>query len=93
MGYNTAMKVANIFFDGDTKKAFLWSNLISIIFNLIKIIETTPTIMIGRFGFGMCAGIQSLYASKALYETIPSNEQQRYMVWINLSMCFGMLMA
>ena len=30
---------------------------------------------------------------KALSETVPSTEQQRYMVWINLSITFGMLVA
>lgn len=49
--------------------------------------------MVGRFGFGFCTGIQSMILGKALSETIPSSEQQRYMIWINVGSCLGMLMA
>ena len=65
----------------------------SIIFNVVKIQENTISILVGRFGFGICSGIQSLYLNQAISETIPVNEQQRYMVWINVSIGLGMLAA
>ena len=69
------------------------TTFMAIIFNLLKLVESTWPILIGRLGFGICTGIQSLIMGKALSETVPSTEQQRYMVWINLSITFGMLVA
>lgn len=54
-GYLLAVKLSVLV--GGPKRAFLLSNFIAIIMNVIKIIETTPTILIGRFGFGVCSGI------------------------------------
>jgi hypothetical protein len=91
VGYLVAVRFSMIF--GSPKRAFIAANFIGILMNLVKIVENTSCVLTGRFGFGVCCGIQSFLMGKALNETVPSSDQQGYMTLINISACFGMLVA
>lgn len=47
------------------------ANFLGVISNIIKIQEFTATILIGRFLFGVCAGLMTFCFGKALSDTVP----------------------
>ena len=53
-------------------KMLLAANGIAIFSNLIKVIETSTTIFIGRILFSMCAGASNFCMSKSISETVPT---------------------
>ena len=77
----------------DTKKLLLASNALAIISNSIKLIETFPTLVLGRLLFGVFTGIQQLCLSKILNETVPVQAIQIYGQFINGGLGFGCFLA
>jgi hypothetical protein len=52
-------------------KMLLAANGIAVFSNLIKVIETSVTVFIGRLLFSMCTGAQNFCMAKAISETVP----------------------
>ena len=53
-------------------KTILICNFLSLIFNCMRMILTTPTVMIGRFCFGFLVAFQQFCFAKAINDTIPA---------------------
>jgi predicted MFS family arabinose efflux permease len=53
------------------KNLMLLSNLLGILSNLIKIQESTPTVLLGRLFSGVSGGLMNFCFGKALNETVP----------------------
>ena len=64
-------------------KMLLAANGIAVFSNLIKVIETSMTIYIGRLLFSMCAGASNFCMSKSISETVPTKYEQRYGIFLN----------
>jgi cyanate permease len=54
------------------KRLLLTANGFAIIANLIKIIEKSTTIFLGRVMFAICAGASNFCIGKAINETVPT---------------------
>ena len=82
-----------------SRKMIMIANVISLVFNIIKLIENTAAIMIARFFFGVCMGVTCVGLSKAINDTIPPKNTAVYGAFVNagfaigitLSNCMGML--
>ena len=59
------------------------ANVIAVLANLIKVIETSITIYIGRLLFSICAGASNFCMSKSISETVPTKYEQRYGIFLN----------
>ena len=68
-------------------------NGIAIFSNLIKVIETSTTIFVGRFLFAVCAGAANFCMSKAISETVPIKYEQRYGIFVNSGIQTGTFMT
>jgi MFS family permease len=75
------------------KNMLLLSNFLAIFANVIKIQEFTSTILLGRFLFGLCAGLMNFCFGKALNETIPQEFSQKYGMLVNAGICFGIFVS
>ena len=69
------------------------ANGIAIFSNLIKVIETSTTIFVGRFMFSVCTGLGNFCMSKAISETVPNKFEQRYGIFYNSGLQFGILLT
>lgn len=58
-----------------SRKLIIGSNMIALIFNIIKLTENTAAIMIARFVFGTTMGVAAVALSKAINDTVPSQNQ------------------
>lgn len=54
------------------RKLIIAANLISMIFNIVKLFENTAAIMISRFVFGTSMGVAAVTMSKAINDTVPT---------------------
>lgn len=73
------------------KKLLLLSNGIALVANLVKVIETSATIFLGRIVFSICAGAANFCIGKAISETVPCQYGQRYGILVNSGIQFGVL--
>ena len=55
-----------------SRKLIIGANIISIIFNILKLVENTEVIMVARFFFGVVMGLASVSLSRAINDTVPS---------------------
>lgn len=55
-----------------SRKVIIGANIISIIFNIIKLIENTTALMIGRIMFGVTMGVSLVGLSRAINDTVPA---------------------
>lgn len=55
-----------------SRRVLLFCNVIALFFNIMKIIENTAAIMVGRFMFGFVMGIAAVCLSKAINDNVPS---------------------
>jgi predicted MFS family arabinose efflux permease len=53
------------------RNLMLLSNVLGILSNLVKIQESTPTVLCGRFFAGVSGGLMNFCFGKALNETVP----------------------
>jgi MFS family permease len=71
----------------------LISNAVGLIANLVKVIERSTTIYLGRLIFSICAGAANFCIGKAISETVPSQFGQRYGILVNSGIQFGVLIS
>lgn len=74
------------------KKLLLAANGLAILSNLVKVIETSTTIYMGRIMFSICTGATSFCIGKAISETVPVKFGQRYGILVNSGIQFGVLL-
>lgn len=82
-----------------SRKLILIANIVSLVFNILKLYLNTVTIMIARLVFGFCMGITCVCLSKAINDTVPAKDSAIYGAFVNagfaigitLSNCMGML--
>jgi MFS family permease len=75
------------------KKVLLVSNAVALIANLVKVIQTSTTIYLGRLVFSICAGAANFCIGKAISETVPSQFGQRYGILVNSGIQLGVLIS
>ena len=75
------------------KKLLMLSNLVALIANLVKVIEHSATIYLGRIIFSICAGAANFCIGKAISETVPSQFGQRYGILVNSGIQLGVLIC
>lgn len=76
-----------------SRKVIIGCNIISIIFNLIKLIENTAALMIGRIMFGTAMGVALVSLSKAINDTVPAQSQQIYGTFVNAGFGIGIFIS
>ena len=72
-----------------SRKLILTFNLIALIFNCLKLIENTITILVGRLVFGLSAGVCSVCLSKAINDTVPAEHAGIYGAFVNAGFAIG----
>lgn len=72
-----------------SRKVLLVCNIIALLFNLVKLIENTAAIMVGRFMFGFTMGIACVCLSKAINDTVPSKFASQYGAFVNAGLGTG----
>ena len=72
-----------------SRKVLLFCNTLAVVFNIIKIIETSAAIMIGRFMFGFLMGIAAVCLSKVINDTVPAKYTSQYGAFVNAGLGCG----
>jgi len=67
------------------RKAIIIMNVAIIVGTLIALIQTIPTIMIGRFICGCAAGVFNICMSKSICESVPASRSSIFEPWTNIS--------
>jgi MFS family permease len=71
------------------KKALILFNILSMIACSMKLVLNFPMIMMGRFLFGFCTGVQVFIMSKTLNDTVPPEHINFYGSFVNSGFCLG----
>ena len=71
------------------RKTIIFCNVMSLLFNLLRMILTTPTVFIGRFLFGVSVAFQQFCFAKAINDTIPTQVQQYHASLLNSGIALG----
>ena len=88
------LAIGSVFGRNITNRFGLYNTLIgtlvlSTVFNTVKIIESTPCILIGRFCFGLINGVATFCQSKALNDTVPPEYTNIYIGSVNMGFVLG----
>lgn len=76
-----------------SRKVIIGANIIAIIFNIIKLIENTTALMIGRIMFGVTMGVSLVGLSRAINDTVPAQSQQIYGAFVNAGFGIGIFVS
>lgn len=76
-----------------SRNTIIGANLISIIFNIIKLIESTTALMLGRIMFGVAMGVSLVSLGKAINDTVPAQSQQIYGAFVNAGFGIGIFLS
>lgn len=55
-----------------SRKLIIGANVISLIFNFVKLIENTTAIIVARLVYGTAMGLAAVCLSKAINDTVPA---------------------
>lgn len=72
-----------------SRKLILIANLVSLLFNILKLVLNTTTIMIARFVTGISVGIACVCLSKAINDTVPARNLPVYGAFVNAGFAIG----
>jgi len=75
------------------RKAILFCNLAAAVFTGLTLIETVPTILIGRLGIGICGGIANGCVGKSVVENVSSRLSGPIGSSLNVHVCIGGVIA
>lgn len=75
------------------RKTILVANFLSLLSNCLRMILTTPTVLIGRFLFGFFVAFQQFSFAKAINDTIPHEVQQYHSSLLNSGIAFGIFLS
>lgn len=75
------------------RKMLIAANAIAFIFNLVKLIENTVCIMIGRLVFGITMGVTTICLSRSINDTVPMRNSQFYGGFVNAGFCAGAFLS
>ena len=75
------------------RKGAIIANVLGIISSGIAMIGTVPFLIFGRFVLGIAAGVYNVIFGKMVIETMPEKSAQKYAMWHNASICFGLMAA
>jgi len=70
-------------------RLFYLFNILSLCFNLLKLILNTYTILLGRLGFGICCGVLNQCLTKFINDTVPFSVAQVYGQAVNVGITLG----
>lgn len=76
-----------------SRKLIIATNIIALIFNLLKLIEATATIMVARFVVGLVMGIAVVCLSKAINDTVPAEHASLYGAFVNAGFGIGLFFS
>lgn len=76
-----------------SRRLLLICNILALLFNLIKLIEDTAAIMIGRLMFGFTMGVATVCISKAINDNVPSQHQSQYGAFVNAGLGSGVCIS
>lgn len=55
-----------------SRRLIIAANIVSLVFNIIKLIESTAAIITARFVYGTAMGIAAVCLARAINDTIPA---------------------
>jgi MFS family permease len=77
---------------GRVKAIIVWQ-VVALIGCGLTLVRTLPTICLGRFMIGLCAGCMNVAAAKCIDETVPSQLQSAFGATTNLVTMFACMLA
>ena len=75
------------------RKGAIIANVVAIVSSGIAMIGTVPFLTTGRFLLGVAAGIYNVIFGKMIVETMPEKSAQKFAMFHNASICFGIVAA
>jgi hypothetical protein len=75
------------------RRLLLIVNAAAIVANMIKIVENSVCVFIGRFFFSMCVGAANVGVRKAISETVPSAFALKYGIHVNSGIQLGVIIS
>ena len=72
-----------------SRKLIIATNMIGLIFNVLKLIENTIFLMVARLGLGICMGVALICLSRVINDTVPAKSAPQYGAFINAGFAIG----
>lgn len=76
-----------------SRKLMIIANIVSLMFNLLKLIENTAIIMAARLAFGVTTGITAVCLSRTINDTVPAKNAPLYGAFVNAGFNIGVFFS
>lgn len=76
-----------------SRRLIIAANIISLIFNTLKQIESTGTIMTARFAYGVAMGLAAVSLSRTINDTVPAKDAPKYGAFVNAGFGIGIFFS
>jgi MFS family permease len=76
-----------------SRKVTIVANIVAVAFTVLKLVENTACIMVGRLVNGLLIGMTSVCLSHAISNTVPAKESQKYGGFVNAGFGIGIFFS
>ena len=76
-----------------SRRLIIASNFIGLLFTILKLIENSGSILIGRLFTGVTLGIACVCLSKAINDTVPAKNAPVYGAFVNAGFGIGIFLS
>lgn len=76
-----------------SRRLIIISNFIGLIFTILKLIENSGAILIGRIVTGVTLGVACVCLSKAINDTVPAKNAPIYGAFVNAGFGIGIFLS
>lgn len=76
-----------------SRKLIIGANAIALVFNFVKLIESTIAIILARFVYGTAMGLAVVCLARVINDTIPAKDQAIYGAFVQVGFAVGYLIS
>lgn len=76
-----------------SRKIIIVANIFKLIFNILKMVQNTTSLIIARFMIGVFLGITNVTLSRAINDTVPAQNAPQYGAFVNAGFGIGIFFS